>query len=557
MSHATDRCGGHFAASRNAGQQAGNSAPGPVGRPPGTWAASGHIDVDPVRWPDVAAVPRSPIRGAIARLLFARIASRLPLRVTLPSGESFGGGGGDAPVLTMRRPGDFYQRVGAAGLIGFGESYMAGDWDADDLTGLLTVLARQVDSLVPRQLQWLRNAYVRRQPPDEDASETGARRNIQRHYDLSNELFALFLDETMTYSAALFEEDGHGLPAEADLAAAQRRKIDRLLDLTRVGPGTGVLEIGTGWGELAIRAAQRGARVRTVTISAEQRELAIRRVSEAGLAGRVSVELLDYRRVSGQYDAILSVEMIEAVAERYWPQYFAALDRLLAPDGRIGLQAITMPHHRMLATRRTQTWILKYIFPGGLIPSVTSIEDNLAAHTGLRVGRAARLRRPLRPDAAALAGAAAGQATRAGAARLRRGVRADVGALSQLRGSGFPLRLPGCLPVPAGPGPERGGGPGPARGGPGPPRTVCGMTRSVTRARPRAGAAEPAAAGRRAALQGRAAGPDPGLGRQRGGPGRRARPGAAHPAGATPDAVAPGRARDRPGIRDRRARRGR
>jgi cyclopropane-fatty-acyl-phospholipid synthase len=399
MSHATDLRGGHSAASRTAGPPAGSgsSAPGPAGRPPGSWPVSGPIDVDPASWPDVATVPRSPVRAAIARLLFARVAARLPVRVRLPSGAGFGGGGPGAPVLALHRPDDFYQRVGAAGLIGFGESYMAGDWDADDLTGLLTVLARQVDRLVPRQLQWLRNAYVRRQPPGEDASETGARRNIQHHYDLSNELFALFLDETMTYSSALFEEDGQGwpvaagalqagrAPAEADLAAAQRRKIDRLLDETRVGPGTSVLEIGTGWGELAIRAAARGARVRTVTISAEQRELASRRVSEAGLADRVSIELLDYRRVDGQYDAIVSVEMIEAVAERYWPEYFAALDRLLAPGGRIGLQAITMPHHRMLATRRTQTWILKYIFPGGLIPSVTAIEANVAAHTGLRV----------------------------------------------------------------------------------------------------------------------------------------------------------------------------
>ncbi len=378
MSHATDVRGGRS-----------------VSRP---------IEVDPAKWPDVAVVPRSPVRATIARMLFARVATRLPVRVQLPSGAGFGGGGRGAPVLMLHRPEDFYRRVGAAGLIGFGESYMAGDWDADDLTGLLTVLAGQVDSLVPRQLQWLRNAYVRRQPPGQDASETGACRNIQRHYDLSNELFALFLDETMTYSSALFEQDSQGRPAtsaaapagpanqaarpapgQADLAPAQRRKIDRLLDATRVGPGTSVLEIGTGWGELAIRAARRGARVRTVTISAQQRDLAVRRVSEAGLADLVSVELLDYRRVAGRYDVIVSVEMIEAVAERYWPEYFAVLDRLLAPGGRVGLQAITMPHDRMLATRRTQTWILKYIFPGGLIPSVTSIEANVAAHTGLRV----------------------------------------------------------------------------------------------------------------------------------------------------------------------------
>ncbi len=123
-------------------------------------SVSGLIEVDPASWPDVAAVPRSPVRAAIARMLFARAATRLPLRVHLPSGAGFGGGGPGAPVLTLHRPEDFYQRVGTAGLIGFGESYMAGDWDADDLTGLLTVLARQVDRLVPRRLQWLRNSYV-------------------------------------------------------------------------------------------------------------------------------------------------------------------------------------------------------------------------------------------------------------------------------------------------------------------------------------------------------------------------------------------------------------
>jgi cyclopropane-fatty-acyl-phospholipid synthase len=146
-----------------------------------------------------------------------------------------------------------------------------------------------------------------------------------------------------------------------------------------------VLEIGTGWGELAIRAAGRGATVLSITVSAQQQELARQRIAAAGQASRAAVELLDYREVTGQFDAIVSVEMIEAVGERYWPEYFRVLDRLLAPGGRVGLQAITMAHHRMLATRRTQTWILKYIFPGGLIPSVMAIEENVRAHTTLEI----------------------------------------------------------------------------------------------------------------------------------------------------------------------------
>jgi cyclopropane-fatty-acyl-phospholipid synthase len=323
------------------------------------------------------------MRAAIARAVFGHAVRRLPIRVLLPDGRSLGAGPGGSPQLVLHRPGDFYARVGASGLIGFGESYMAGDWDCADLTGLLTVFASQVSALVPAPLQRLRRLSVRRQPAAERSTRAGARRNISHHYDLSNELFALFLDETMTYSSGLFEGTQEG--GEAELAAAQRRKIDRLLDLARVGPGSRVLEIGTGWGELAIRAAARGATVRTITLSRQQRDLAARRVAEAGLEGRVSVELRDYRDVTGQYDAILSVEMIEAVGERYWPSYFAALDRLLAPGGRIGLQAITMAHERMLATRNTYTWILKYIFPGGLVPSVTAIEDTLARFTGLRV----------------------------------------------------------------------------------------------------------------------------------------------------------------------------
>jgi len=240
--------------------------------------------------------------------------------------------------------------------------------------------------LVPTPFQRLRGLAARRPPTSHDQDRDGARRNIGRHYDLSNDFFALFLDGTMTYSSALFETGADGWPAAADrlLGQAQRRKIDRLLDQARVGPGDRLLEIGTGWGELAIRAAKRGAMVRTVTISAAQHELAARRVAEAGLADRVSVELRDYRDLDGEYHAICSVEMVEAVGDRYWDTYFARLDQLLAPGGRVALQAITMPHDRMMASRRSYTWIQKYIFPGGLIPSVTAIEDSLS-RTRLRV----------------------------------------------------------------------------------------------------------------------------------------------------------------------------
>ena len=348
---------------------------------------------DPERWPDVAAAAGSPARAAVAQAVFGTAVARLPVRVRLPDGSPHGGGDADAPVMHIRQPREFFRRFGASGLIGFGESYMAGEWDSPDLTGLLTVFAAHAADLVPPWLQRLRRLAVRRHPPDDLQTIPGARRNIGRHYDLSNDLFALFLDETMTYSSALFATGPDGAPAAGDLAEApllaeaQRRKIDRLLDRAGVGPGCRLLEVGTGWGELAIRAARRGATVRTITISREQQALAARRVAEAGLAGQVSVELRDYRDVNGRFDAICSVEMLEAVGERYWDAYFATLDRYLAPGGRIGLQTITMAHDRMLATRHTYTWIQKYIFPGGLLPSVTAIGDSLARTTLRITGR--------------------------------------------------------------------------------------------------------------------------------------------------------------------------
>ncbi|MFD5117523.1 class I SAM-dependent methyltransferase [Streptomyces sp. NPDC058391] len=358
------------------------ASPGSPGSapPPAPKAPARPAVVDELRWPDVARQPRASwLRTAIAERVVRHALGRLPLRVRLGGAETLGLGG---PLLEVRDPKAFFRRIGAGGLIGFGESYMAGEWQAPDLVGVLTVLADRAARLVPAPLQTLRAVWAPKQPAAQRNTPEGSRDNISRHYDLSNELFALFLDETLSYSSALFR----GFPADRSLlAAAQHRKIDRLLDEARVGPGTRLLEIGTGWGELAIRAAARGARVLTVTLSQEQRELARERVRAAGAEDRVTVELRDYRRVEGTFEAIVSVEMIEAVGAEFWPEYFLTLDRLLVPGGRIALQAITMPHDRMLASKDTFTWIQKYVFPGGLLPSTEAIERITAERTTLRM----------------------------------------------------------------------------------------------------------------------------------------------------------------------------
>jgi cyclopropane-fatty-acyl-phospholipid synthase len=338
--------------------------------------------VDPARWPDVATPPpASRPRTAVTAAVVRQALDRLPLRVRFAGAAPAGRGG---PLIEVHDPRRFHDRIGTHGLIGFGESYLAREWDAPDLVGALTVLAAHAADLIPAPLQRLRRLWAPRQPAGRRNTPDAARSNISHHYDLSNELFTLFLDDTLTYSSAVFR----GFPASRDLlAAAQHRKIDRLLDLAAVGEGTRLLEIGTGWGELAIRAAARGARVTSLTLSAAQRDLAVRRVDEAGHTDRVRVELRDYREARGTYDAVVSVEMIEAVGEEFWPVYFRTLDERLAPGGRIALQAITMPHDRLLASRHTFTWIQKYVFPGGLLPSVEAVERTVRDHTGLTVAR--------------------------------------------------------------------------------------------------------------------------------------------------------------------------
>jgi cyclopropane-fatty-acyl-phospholipid synthase len=345
------------------------------------------------RWPGLDTVPtgaRAAIAARVARRIFHAAVGRLHVSVHV-DGETIGLGG---PSMTIHDSEEFFTRVGRDALIGFGESYMTGAWEAEDLAAFLTVLAAELTTLVPQPLQRLRALWVARPPRAHRNTETNTRDNIAHHYDLSNDLFRLFLDPTLSYSSALFpaplaEVGDHlvaGVPVDtADLAAAQGRKVERLLDEAGVGEGTRVLEIGTGWGELAIRAARRGATVHSITLSVEQRELALARIAEAGFSDRVEVELCDYRAVTGQYDAVVSVEMVEAVGHEYWSTYFSTIDRVLAPGGRVGIQAITMPHDRMLATRRSHTWINKYIFPGGFLPSVRVIDEITRRDTTLRV----------------------------------------------------------------------------------------------------------------------------------------------------------------------------
>jgi cyclopropane-fatty-acyl-phospholipid synthase len=366
-------------------------------------------------WPGLFDIPKVPIHATVARRLAKAAIKNLPISLEFPDGTTWGTGG---PRLQLVRPESFFARLGAEGLIGFGEAWMTGDmttgdWHAasgsapltrgvdesldplraneatDELAAVLGVLAKRMSVLVPRPLQKLRHTWQSRQPATEDNTPTGAQENIHRHYDLSNDLFELFLDPSLMYSAAWFE------PGD-DLLAAQNRKIDGILDLARVRPGMRILEIGSGWGGLAMRAVrERDVHVTTLTLSEAQKELADQRITAAGMGNRIDVLLEDYRhhagREVGTYDAIVSVEMIEAVGERYWPDYFGAIDRMLADGGRMSLQAITMAHERLLATRNGYTWVHKYVFPGGALPSVTAIDQVVGQHTSLRIQETRRL----------------------------------------------------------------------------------------------------------------------------------------------------------------------
>jgi cyclopropane-fatty-acyl-phospholipid synthase len=294
------------------------------------------------------------------------------LEVRLPGGEVRRFGSGPAVAIDVHDL-RLVRRIATRGSIGLGESYMAGEWDAADLPALFELLLRNASAAAERH-RTLRRIFEAPPRPNRRNGLLRARRNIAYHYDLGNELFALMLDETMTYSCAVFEDE------QEPLADAQRRKLRRVCDKLELGPDDHVLEIGCGWGSFAILAArERGCRVTGLTISAAQAALARERVREAGVGHLVEIREEDYRSHRGTYGKMASIEMLEAIGEKQFGTYFAAIDRLLARGGSACVQTILVPDDRWRRYRRKPDWIERYVFPGCLIPSLSALAT-AAAH---------------------------------------------------------------------------------------------------------------------------------------------------------------------------------
>ena len=276
---------------------------------------------------------------------------------------------------------DFFRRIARRGRVGFGEAYQAGDWVTDDLPAFLEMLALTAEDVRRRPPASLVPAAIAKRPRlPNPADLVRARRDVRYHYDLGNDLYEAFLDPSMTYSCAYFEHEGQSLED------AQQAKYRRLCEKLRIGPEHHVLEVGCGWGGFAMHAArERGCRVTGITLSTEQAAEARRRVEEAGLSDRIDIVICDYRQMQGAYDRIVSIEMIEAVGYDGLPTYFANLDRLLAPGGVIGIQAITVPDQRLERYRRGTDWIREYIFPGAFCPPLASMVEAMRTSSELQV----------------------------------------------------------------------------------------------------------------------------------------------------------------------------
>jgi cyclopropane-fatty-acyl-phospholipid synthase len=276
----------------------------------------------------------------------------------------------------------FYRRIALNGSVGAAEAYMDGQWDCDELVALVRILVRNRDRLdaMERGPARVGAAAMRAWAALRRNSHAGSRRNIAAHYDLGNEFFRLFLDGNLMYSSALFACE------HESLEVASTRKLERICEKLQLSAQTRVLEIGSGWGGFALHAArQHGCHVTTTTISREQCRLARSRVAAAGLQGRVDVLLADYRTLSGRYDRLVSIEMIEAIGHQYLDTYFRKVGELLEHDGMALIQAITIEDYRYAQALRSVDFIKRYVFPGSFIPSISAMLEAMARVSDLKL----------------------------------------------------------------------------------------------------------------------------------------------------------------------------
>ncbi len=298
--------------------------------------------------------------------------------------RSFGRPGPDAPFdITVRvRDPRFYTQALFGGTVGAGEAYISGYWHCDNLTDLVRLfianddIMTELDSGISRVAGVILKVAHWLNRNDRD----GSRRNIAAHYDVGNRFFELFLDETMAYSCGIFTHDG------ASLGEASRAKFDSACSKLALQPGQHLLEIGSGWGGFAIHAARHyGCRVTGTTLSKQQYDYASERVAREGLEDRITLLLADYRDLKGEYDALVSIEMVEAVGHRYLDTYFRRCSDLLRPNGAMLLQAITITDQFYARALRSVDYIQRFIFPGGFIPSVQSLVDSVARTTDMKL----------------------------------------------------------------------------------------------------------------------------------------------------------------------------
>jgi cyclopropane-fatty-acyl-phospholipid synthase len=309
-------------------------------------------------------------------LAMANVISVGTLNVVLPDGSLHRVTRTPAPEATIviRHPSAF-RRLITGGGVGLAEAYIDGLWESPDVSGVMRLAtaneAEWLETLRGRPLLRLANRVLHLLRPN---SRRGARRNIIDHYDLGNEFYAAWLDQGMTYSSALFTAP------DQTLEQAQAEKMHALCRALDLRPGMQVLEIGCGWGGFAeVAARDYGARVTGLTLSPSQLELARKRIADAGLADRVELRLQDYRDVQGQFDRIASIEMFEAVGERYWPVYFEVLNARLRPGGLAGLQTIALADHLWADYRRGADFIQRHVFPGGMLPTVGKLHEHARA----------------------------------------------------------------------------------------------------------------------------------------------------------------------------------